>query len=103
MKGGGVKKGRGPLSAADSLDLFSLQGIVLEAREDLRTKASQRITVLGQTGVGKSTTLNILLSCTVVSDDEYSRICSQADAQPCKFYRTKYFCDGDTVPLAVRL
>ena len=100
VKGCSTRRNRGPLS--DSLDLDGLQDIVLEARKNLRTKASQRITVLGQTGVGKSTTLNILLSCTVVSNEEYSRIYSQAESQAFKFYQTRYFCESDVSSPAVR-
>jgi ABC-type transport system involved in cytochrome bd biosynthesis fused ATPase/permease subunit len=101
VKGVSARRNRGPLS--DSLDVDGLQEIVFEARKSLRTKASQRITVLGQTGVGKSTTLNILLSCTVVSDEEYCRVYSQAETKTCKFYQTKYFCESDANFSAVRL
>ena len=82
----------GPMFAADFLDLDCLQEIVTDARKQLRSKASQRITVLGQTGVGKSTTLNTLLSCTMMSEDDYCRIYAQAVGQASKFYRTRYFC-----------
>ena len=84
------------LSLADYIDLNSLQTIVSDARQSLRTKASQRITVLGQSGVGKSTTLNMLLSSTLVSDDEYCRVFRQA-MQPAaqsksgRFFTTLYF------------
>ena len=83
----------GRMTPADFLDLESLQEIVSEARRLLRTKASQRITVLGQTGVGKSTTLNTLLSCTMVSEDDYCRIYAQSMSQKSKFFQTRYFCN----------
>ncbi len=56
---------------ADLIDTDFIQQTILEARNDLRTKASQRITALGHMGCGKSTTLNLMLSSTLLDRNEY--------------------------------
>jgi hypothetical protein len=53
------------------VDLQSIRKPLLKARMELQTRASQRITALGMMGSGKSTTLNLMLSATIIQIDEY--------------------------------
>ena len=92
------KQGEGTL-IAQMIDTDFLKQTVLEARNDLRTKASQRITALGQMGCGKSTTLNMMLCSSVLDIGEYIR--EWSEAFPCGIQETapdvftlQYFADS---------
>jgi ATPase subunit of ABC transporter with duplicated ATPase domains len=92
------KQGEGSLMA-QMIDTDFLKQTILEASNDLRRKASQRITALGQMGCGKSTTLNMMLCSSVLDMDGYRRAWS--NAFPCGIQEMapdiltlKYFADS---------
>ena len=57
----------------DLIDTEFLSRIIMEGRNDLKTKASQRITALGHMGCGKSTTLNLMLCSSIIDERGYRR------------------------------
>ena len=58
---------------ADLIDLDFIRQTVQEVRNELLSKASQRITDVGYTGSGKSTTLNLMLCSSIIDDYNYQR------------------------------
>ena len=70
------RQGEGAL-IANLIDTEHLKKIILDTRRDLQSKASQRITALGQMGCGKSTTLNMILCSSILEIDEYKRVWSE--------------------------
>ena len=88
----------------ESIDLKHIKEIIVETRSRLNTTASQRITVLGQTGAGKSTTLNMILYSTMQSEEDYyntfrvaRRTLKKRTTQSQAFYLRKFFCDSDSL------
>ncbi len=84
---------------ADLIDTDFVQQTILEARNDLRTKASQRITALGHMGCGKSTTLNLMLSSSILDTHNYRRTWDIAfpkgiEEKPPTIFTQKYFADS---------